>query len=197
MSRRTVIEAGTRFGTWTVLSYAGRRGHSSYWNCRCACGKEKAVIGYALKGGVSKRCTSCKIRDVLSRPEVKLKRFNTRVAKRPPGTSALNQLYAQYGANAKKRNYTFALSRAEFSELVSQDCHYCGGPPQNIKIPHNPAMGTLVYNGIDRKDNSMGYIAKNCVPCCFTCNCAKATLSYEEFSAWIARVFKNFGNKSL
>ena len=48
--------------------------------------------------------------------------------------------------------------------------------------------GVFIYNGIDRLDPTRGYIAKNVVPCCKTCNVAKLRMSREEFLNWVWRV---------
>jgi hypothetical protein len=46
------------FGRWTVLSYAGKRGESSMWNCQCSCtvGTKRAVAGGDLRSGKSVCC---------------------------------------------------------------------------------------------------------------------------------------------
>ena len=43
------------------------------------------------------------------------------------------------------------------------------------------------YNGIDRKDNALGYVEGNVVSCCKFCQYAKRDLPYEEFVAHLAR----------
>lgn len=55
MSKRIDL-AGQRFGLWTVLSYAEKRGNYLYWNCRCDCGTERVVSGNNLKSGQSTNC---------------------------------------------------------------------------------------------------------------------------------------------
>jgi hypothetical protein len=87
--------------------------------------------------------------------------------------------YAQYKNNAKKRNKDFELTEEEFNVLKSPNCHYC-----NINYNNS---------GIDRKDNNIGYVFKNCVPCCKICNIAKASLGYEEFREWVKRIYNHFG----
>lgn len=47
---------GQRFNQWTVLGFSHNIGTRYYWNCRCDCGKEKAVIAPSLKNGDSKSC---------------------------------------------------------------------------------------------------------------------------------------------
>lgn len=54
--------AGRPFGDLTVLSYAGKRGGSHYWLCRCSCGRELEVRQSNLLGGHSTSC-GCK-RDI-------------------------------------------------------------------------------------------------------------------------------------
>lgn len=36
---------GQRFGKLTVVSFAGKRNHSAYWNCRCDCRNDTVVQG--------------------------------------------------------------------------------------------------------------------------------------------------------
>ena len=52
--------AGQRFGMWTVIGRdfydEGKSKRGARWICRCDCGKEKSVLGYALRDG---RSTSC------------------------------------------------------------------------------------------------------------------------------------------
>jgi hypothetical protein len=47
----------------------------------------------------------------------------------------------------------------------------------------------MVFNGIDRVDNTKGYTLENCVPCCTRCNLAKHTMSLTAFKEWVAEVF--------
>jgi hypothetical protein len=46
----------------------------------------------------------------------------------------------------------------------------------------------FIYNGIDRKINSIGYVYENCLPCCEICNKAKGTRTYEEYIEWMNRI---------
>jgi hypothetical protein len=48
------------------------------------------------------------------------------------------------------------------------------------------------YNGIDRVDSSMGYVAGNVVPCCSTCNRMKLDHSYDDFIAHIKKIVAHY-----
>lgn len=55
-ARRIEDLRGSRFGMLTVLGYAGRRGTSIMWVCRCDCGKVGTKTGRNLTAGNSKSC---------------------------------------------------------------------------------------------------------------------------------------------
>ena len=48
---------GQRFGRLTAVEYAGQGKTKGYlWKCKCDCGNETIVYGYALKSGNTKSC---------------------------------------------------------------------------------------------------------------------------------------------
>jgi hypothetical protein len=57
---------GDRYGRLKVVAYAGKRGRLHYWQCRCDCGVEKAVDGWALRKRVTKSC-GCLQREAVSK----------------------------------------------------------------------------------------------------------------------------------
>lgn len=68
------------FGKWTVLRFDDSEDRSSKrgarWVCRCECGTERSVLGYALKFGRSTSCgcdTTKKIKDLTGQTFYKLK----------------------------------------------------------------------------------------------------------------------------
>lgn len=81
--------------------------------------------------------------------------------------------YCDYERNARRRNREFTLSEDEFIRITDLPCAYCGedGP-----------------NGVDRSDNSLGYVAGNAAPCCTVCNRMKLTLTPEQFRAHCRKV---------
>ena len=50
---------GQKFGKLEVLSYAKGTTSATFWNVRCACGKEYQVNGAYLKDGRSTQCFDC------------------------------------------------------------------------------------------------------------------------------------------
>ncbi len=82
---------------------------------------------------------------------------------------------------AIQRGKKWELSHEQAFTLIISSCTYCSFTPN---WPENRV-------GIDRVFNDDGYHIDNCVPCCFTCNSAKGSLTLEEFSAWVSRVYHN------
>jgi hypothetical protein len=194
MSKLKTINSGTRFGSWVVIEYAGRKGHNSFWKCQCDCGKISAINGHSLRAGTSSKCLSCKMKFLQSKENIE-KRTRTIHAKRPKGAAAFIAVWGNYKRSAHKNNRIFTLTETQFKHFILSDCHYCGQAPSNVSKPFNEAMGVLVYSGVDRKDNSLGYTLDNCVPCCAICNKTKRNMSYQEFKSWIVKVFNHFGGK--
>ena len=106
----------------------------------------------------------------------------------PSGESSFNALYDNYKRGALRRGYEFSITKDQFKSITKQDCHYCGKEPQQ-KAYWNGCNGEYIYNGIDRKDNVMGYIIENSLPCCWFCNQIKGTMSYEEMLDSIRRIY--------
>jgi len=90
----------------------------------------------------------------------------------------------------KNKNREFNIDKELFRNITSKECYYCGSLPKSIIKPER-SNGEYIYNGIDRVNNSLGYIKGNCVPCCSICNHAKSTLEQEEFLSWIERVYNH------
>lgn len=72
---------------------------------------------------------------------------------------------AIYKHNAKVRSVEFLLTDAAAEAVMKSNCFYCGEVP-------NP------LNGMDRRDNSLGYTVVNTVAACSMCNMMKK--HYEE-----------------
>ena len=79
--------------------------------------------------------------------------------------------------SAKRRNIDFNLSMEEYESAISNACYYC----QNV-IGNPVKCG----GGLDRLDNSLGYIPGNVVACCNICNSIKMHIfSPEETKAMV------------
>ena len=112
-----------------------------------------------------------------------------------------------YKTGAKKRGYSYELTMNELKLITCQKCYYCGSSPR----PFNKFFRTdksrvasfytisdewadkqwILVNGIDRVENSIGYVIDNVVSCCKTCNDMKGTLSLSEFKSQIKNIFNN------
>lgn len=167
--------SGKRFTRLLVkgLSHQGSRGRA-FWLCVCDCGAEKSVASNDLTKGTTKSC-GCYARDT------------SRSRGKPYGHASFMSLYAHYSRQAFRRGYAFELTQEDFRKLTSSDCHYCGMPPSGKKLGRG-YNGHYVYNGIDRKDNSRGYLLSNCVPCCKYCNVMKMDQSVDDFMAHVRAI---------
>jgi len=110
------------------------------------------------------------------------------------GEGGLNKLYLDYQRNARSSEREFNLTKEQFKILTSNDCFYCGKPPSCISSKFD--WGRYLYNGIDRKDNNLGYVLENCVPCCADCNDSKHIHSVQEYQDYIKHI-KFINNYSI
>jgi len=79
--------------------------------------------------------------------------------------------YKTYKRRAPERKIDFSLSEKEFKKIHDRDeCYTCGKSNSEIHA-----------NGIDRKDNAIGYEYDNCESCCGNCNYLKKGIDYETF----------------
>lgn len=173
--RMEILETGQRFGRWTVMAPGCCRqsGKLRTYLCHCECGTTKEISYQCLKQGASKSCGCRRIG----------------LTRTPFGTAAFNTVFAQYRANAKSRNLSFALTKEEFRLITNADCFYCGALPSNVS---ETTCGHFIYSGIDRRDNSKGYFFGNCVPCCARCNEMKTTESARGFIDRCAGIAERF-----
>jgi len=90
-----------------------------------------------------------------------------------------NTKYVKYKQSAKERNYAFDLTFDEFLTFWQKPCSYC-----------NREIATI---GIDRVDNTIGYVLVNCVSCCSICNSMKMDTPEEEWYSNMLTVLKHKG----
>lgn len=79
-------------------------------------------------------------------------------------------LLCNYNAKDKKYNRGECTLTTEWiiDNIFSSKCVYCGEDDWREL-------------GCDRIDNDKPHTPDNVVPCCYSCNCKKGTMSYEEF----------------
>lgn len=113
-----------------------------------------------------------------------------RIGKKYTGIeSAYYKLYKKYETNAISRNIPFEISEHDFFELLKNNCQYCGDEPKQIVTANNHKV---LYNGVDRVDNSIGYTKDNCVSCCWICNRFKQSLTVDEMLKHVDKIHKHF-----
>lgn len=179
-----------KFGKLLVIERTTNdKNRNSRWLCQCECGQKKEVLGLTLVSGKATTC-GCLTRNI-----------GTLVSYRC--------LMNTYKCAARKTRRNFLLTEEQFISLVNSPCHYCGIPyfstfntyltkngkrnkfQPNGKVTQKYMNSiTIKYNGIDRKDNQIGYIFSNCLSCCKTCNFAKKAMPYNDFMAWIKRLIE-------
>lgn len=182
------LEIGSVHNSWTVISIVERihpsRRHFGHL-CRCICGEERLIPTGNLVHGVSKSC-GC------------VNRANLVLRGTKPLYEAIHRsIYTNYKKQAETRGYVFELTTTEFKNLILQDCHYCGEVPSNtFKSGGRFYNGndTFLYNGVDRRVNTIGYTSTNCVPCCSKCNFAKKDFDYDEWIQWVHRLYHSLNN---
>ena len=165
---------GMVFGRLLVIEQAPTKKQSTYWLCKCECGKEKEINAQSLMNGDTTSC-GC---------------YQREKSRGAYGESTFNRTYTTYKQHAKNRNLDFNLTKDRFLELTQKECFYCGKKSSNI-TKSGFDNGDFVYNGIDRLDSSKGYVEENIVPCCGRCNEAKMAETKEDFLEWVASVYNH------
>jgi hypothetical protein len=152
--------------------------------CECVCGNIVETHRFTFLNGFKKSC-GC---------------LNGKEA----GVATWNSLYRQYKHDAKKRKYVFDLNIQQFKTICSNNCYYCNIEPKltNHYVDSNgnhyrPDISIervekswVKNNGIDRVDNSVGYIITNCVASCVMCNQMKMDQTEREFLNKIKTIYE-------
>lgn len=107
------------------------------------------------------------------------------------GESSFNHLYIRYKNSARYRNIPFELTKHDLKALIDLHCHYCNNPPKQVYAYCKGSHGYITYNGIDRINNDIGYVAGNIVPCCYVCNRMKGNMIKQEFLEHIRNVINH------
>ena len=162
---------GQRFGLLTAVSYVGN--NNSYWLFRCDCGNTCIKRPWRLPNATNPPSCGCAGRPSLRRH-----------------WAATTWRHARYFS--AHRGFPFDMTVEQFGELMSKPCHYCGGVPATPQCSsRKSAHRNGLRNGIDRVDNSVGYVDGNCVPCCKCCNIAKNDHSVTDFLAHVSAIHQH------
>lgn len=103
--------------------------------------------------------------------------------------SIVQYSYRTCRRGAKRRNIEFELSYNHVRYLSSCNCSYCGKRPSVKAVQNRKFLG--LYTGIDRINNSIGYIQDNVVSCCPTCNYAKWEMSVSDFISQVKKIYNH------
>jgi hypothetical protein len=189
---------GQRFGRLVCVNITDKRNKSraAYWNCLCDCGNYKLIGIRALKQGNTRSCGCLQI-------EIQKRRLSgNKIGRKTQGQSGFTQLYTGYKQNAKRKGNEFSLTKEQFRQLVTSNCFYCNRPPNQVRNPMGVTNiskdtlehGKFIYNGIDRKDNSIGYIIDNVIPCCMRDNYIKGSKFTVEETKVMVEALEKFHN---
>jgi 5-methylcytosine-specific restriction endonuclease McrA len=185
---------GKQYGQLRVIDLVPEHASGKrVWLCQCTCGTWRILPTERLTTGNTKSC-GC-LRKELCRQTGKKSQI-----KLSAGESGYRQLLRKYKRSATERDLAYELSELEFRELTKSNCHYCNRAPAQTSHGFSRKDSTrdhtaYTYNGIDRKDPSLGYIPSNCVTACSTCNWAKQDLSHDAFLDLITQIYKNTAEK--
>lgn len=178
--------SGMKYGKLTVLKKLCIKNHTSYYLLRCECGNEIVKrVNHLSNAQMCRHCAGEK----------------NGTQKKEKGLNSKNSVIYSNKKGALKRGLGWSLSEEDCEKLFGGNCYLCGRPPQNeftAVYNNGSSNGSFVYNGIDRIDNSKGYIVGNVRSCCFQCNRAKHKNRLGDFLSWIKLVYiHNFGNEGM
>lgn len=128
---------------------------------RCPrCQTEKPLSGFwIIKGKPHVYCKKCA-------NEYRNKWYRTERGRAHQHGQALlpSKRFALAKYAAKKRGLAFTVSKAQFLELITKPCVYCG------------SVLDKTGSSMDRVDNGKGYLVDNVAPACGVCNNIKGEL---------------------
>lgn len=109
----------------------------------------------------------------------------TRWNKSSKGKTCVNKyqktISARYNfmkSRSRKNNKECDITKEEYTRLLSIPCTYCSGPLAEMGV------------GLDRIDNSIGYMKSNVVSCCRNCNVIRSNLLTPNETKQVIDFFK-------
>lgn len=186
------VEIGKVYGRLTAVEISDRtnKGKSRFVICKCQCGNICEVRATLLTNINTVSCGCYKKERLLETNLI------------APGEASFNAMEGQYIKRARKKNWTWELTKEQFREIALKNCFWCNREPspRNVYSSSNMSRfisdrGWIKVNGIDRIDSNKGYEIKNCVPCCIECNLSKSNKTAKEFFEHCKRVVDNLSKK--
>lgn len=192
---------GKKYNKLTILSIEKRkRCQAVRVLCKCECGIIKTYNLQSIIRFGTKSCGCNKLQNISKRGK--------------PGQTGFRIVYRRYKIQAKKKKLKFELTKKFFKTITQKNCYYCNSTPQNVAIhtlkrpkyiskkkwkyrtktpglSETQKIGMYIYNGIDRKNNNLGYIKSNCIPCCKYCNVLKGDRSIKDFYNHVKKLYKH------
>jgi hypothetical protein len=173
---------GKTFNNIEVLSLSHVEKSRRFYNIKCLRCNTSSYMRSDRFTGVQKlnTCKNCRQENAILISK-----------KRATPESVYSSLYAHYKKAATNRSITFLISLEEFKNIIAKNCYYCGSEPNlsGTSKRYNKTDIQVKHNGVDRVDNSIGYIPDNCVPCCKFCNHMKRDYSKVDFLSHIKKIY--------
>lgn len=203
-------EIGKKYGNLTVIERAENyKNGSAMWYCICDCGNPNKirVRAASLRDGHTKSCGCLIVEKTKEVHKNKIVSEQTRKrlsdSAKGPKLNARSDIGKKFPAtgkykrgsfvvrkinsiknSAKTRGHQVTISKEEIADLITSPCTYCGR-----KSDYDTYKGC---NGIDRVDNSLGYVDGNCVSSCIYCNMCKNTRPVDVFRKHIINMYETF-----
>ena len=145
---------GNKYNRLTVLEIVNK-GKTPKVKVLCECGTVKIISPYDITKRKVYSC-GCYHKEEMSKRQIK-----------PNNQASKRKYFNTYKAGAKTRHIDFQLTEEQVYNISQNNCYYCNKEPQRVI---NSIGGFIYVNGIDRVDNTKGYLFENCVSCCKDCN---------------------------
>jgi len=160
--------AHQRFNSLTAIRRVKSRGRATMWLCLCDCGREKPIATSDLRSGHIRSC-GCLRHGARSLDD------------------ALVRVIGMRRHMARRRGIEWTVANSEAIALLKKPCFYCGVAPFH-STNSNVGVRGYRYSGLDRANNSQGYVSGNVRSCCRHCNKAKDVMSDAQFATWCQRM---------
>lgn len=91
--------------------------------------------------------------------------------------------YKQVIRRAIDKGLGYDITKEFYAEFIKSPCFYCGSPLAKTG------------SGIDRADNSLGYLMSNSIPCCPSCNTFKGKFLTKDEMLEVIKLIKKLRNR--